>query len=116
MNTLNEEQQLLKLRVIELSFIRQGKPDADLIQLGISKLDPLYPSKSQAMNRELCQILLYLGAPDAIAKTLALLEKAPTQEEEILYAFRLRTITNGWTIAQRENYFEWFDKNLDNLP
>jgi len=111
MNTLNEEQELLKLRVIELSFIRQGRPDADLVELGISKLDPLYPAKSEFVNRELCQILLYLEAPEAIEKTLALLEKAPTQEEQIYYVYRLRTITNDWTLDQRQQYFEWFNQD-----
>ncbi len=108
LNTLTEEQTLLKLRVIELSFIRQGRPDADLAQLGISKLDPLYPAKTFEVNRELSQILLYLEAPNAITKTLDLLKKAPTQEEQIYYVLRLRTITNGWTLDQRKQYFTWF--------
>ena len=108
---LSEEQQLLKLRVIEVSFIRQGRPDPDLVQLGIDKLDPRYPALNEEVNRELCQILLYLQAPDAVEKTLALLDKAPTQEEQLTYILRLRTITNGWTLEQREHYLAWFDKS-----
>jgi putative heme-binding domain-containing protein len=112
---LNEEQQLLKLRVIELSFSRQGRPEPDLAQLAIEKLDAHYPSASEPMNRELCQLLLYLQAPDAITKTLALLDKAPTQEEQICYILHLRTITNGWTVEQRQQYLSWFNKNRDNI-
>lgn len=114
-DTLNEEQELLKLRVIEVSFIRQGRPLKDLQQLAIDKLSPHYPAKSERLNREYCQLLLYLGAPDAISKTLSLLEKAPTQEEQIYYILRLRTITNGWTLDERKQYFTWFDKDRAKL-
>ncbi len=106
--TLNEEQQLEKLRIIELSFIRQGRPDADLAQLAREKLDAIYPSSSQRMNRELVQLLVYLNAPDVIAKTLDLLAKAPTQEEQVLYVFHLRNVKSGWTPEQRHRYFAWF--------
>ena len=115
LSSLNEEQQLLKLRVIELSFSRQGRPDPDVAQLAIEKLDAHYPAASEPMNRELCQLLLYLGAPDAITKTLALLDKARTQEEQTCYVLHLRTITNGWTLEQRQHYLSWFDKNRDGI-
>lgn len=115
LSSLNEEQQLLKLRVIELSFIRQGRPDPDLAKLAIEKLDAHYPAAGEAMNRELCQLLLYLQAPDAITKTLALLDKAKTQEEQTTYILHLRTISNGWTLEQRKHYLSWFSKSHDNL-
>jgi len=114
-DTLTEEQELLKLRVIEVSFARQGKPLQELQQLAIEKLSPHYPARSEVLNREYCQLLLYLGAPDAISKTLSLLDKAPTQEEQIYYILRLRTITNGWTMDQRKQYFTWFDKDRSKL-
>jgi len=112
---LSQEQELLKLRVLEVSFSRQGPPADDLAQLAVSKLDPLYPAASYELNRELCQLLLYLQAPDAVAKTMALLDKAPTQEEQTYYVMRLRNITNGWTMDLRKDYFGWFDKNRDHI-
>jgi putative heme-binding domain-containing protein len=112
---LSQEQELLKLRVIEISFRRQGPPAADLAQLAIEKLDPLYPAASEEVNRELCQLLLYLQAPDAVAKTVALLDKAPTQEEQTYYVMRLRNITNGWTLDLRKDYLGWFNKNRDRI-
>lgn len=108
LDSLSLEQKLDKLRVIQLSFIRQGKPDADLAQLAIEKLNRQYPSEDEWLNRELSQLLIYLEAPDVVAKTLALLDRAPTQEEQAHYAFHLRTLTTGWTLAQRRHYFEWF--------
>jgi putative heme-binding domain-containing protein len=115
MSGLSQEQKLIKLRVLMLSFTRQGRPDEDLAQLVMGKLDPLYPSASYEMNRELCDLLLYLQAPDAVAKTVALLDKAPTQEEQTYYVMRLRNITNGWTMDLRKDYLGWFDKNRDHI-
>jgi putative heme-binding domain-containing protein len=112
---LSQDQELLKLRVIEVSFARQGPPAADLAELAISKLDPLYPAASEDLNRELCQLLLYLQAPDAVAKTVALLDKTPTLEEQSYYVMRLRNITNGWTLDLRKDYLGWFNKNRENI-
>jgi putative heme-binding domain-containing protein len=111
MDNLTEAQQLEKLRVIELSFTRQGKPAPELAKLAIEKLDRLYPAKSEKLNRELCQLLLYLDAPNAVSKTVSLLNAAKTQEEQIYYVYRLRTVTNGWTMEDRTNYFAWFNKS-----
>jgi putative heme-binding domain-containing protein len=115
LDNLSEEQELLKLRVIEVSFSRQGRPSKEFEKLAIDKLSPHYPARNEYLNREYSQLLLYLGAPDAITKTLALLEKAPTQEEQIYYILRLRTITNGWTLDQRKQYFTWFTKDRSKL-
>jgi putative heme-binding domain-containing protein len=46
-----------------------------------------------------------------VTKTLALLDKAPTQEEQIFYIFHLRKLTNGWTMDQRAHYFSWFNSH-----
>ncbi|WP_040549828.1 c-type cytochrome [Pedosphaera parvula] len=113
---LSESQKLEKLRVIELSFIRQGKPDQQIAKMAIEKLDRQYPAKSQALNRELCQLLVYLQAPDVVAKTLALLDAATTQEEQIYYIFQLRALKTGWTMEQREHYFSWFNREHEGEP
>ena len=111
LDKLDEEQQLNKLRVIELSFIRQCKPAPDLAKMAIAKLDSHYPAKSERLNRELCELLIYLQAPDVVAKTLALLDAAPTQEEQIHYILHLRKVKTGWTIEQRKHYFSWFNRD-----
>jgi putative heme-binding domain-containing protein len=108
MDSLSVTQKLEKLRIVELSFIRQGKPDPDLAQMGIEKLDRVYPSDNELLNRELSQLLIYLEAPDAVTKTLTLLDRAQTQEEQVHYAFHLRNLKTGWTLDQRKHYFEWF--------
>ena len=104
----DEAQQLELLRVIEVAISRQGKPAAEIAAPIIAQLSPFYPAKSVSLNRELCQILLALDAPDTIARTIKLLAAAPTQEEQLNYVVALRTITNGSTPEQRRQYFAWW--------
>ena len=106
--SLSESQKLEKLRAIELSFIRQGKPDPEIARMAMEKLDQYYPASTVPLNRELCQLLVYLEAPEVAAKTLALLDQAKTQGEQITYIFALRTLKSGWTMDQRRKYFSWF--------
>ena len=105
LESLSEELQLAKLRVIEVSIARQGKPESDLQKLVVEKLDPRYPAKSWPLNRELSQVLIALEAPKVVGKTLSLLKEARTQEEQMHYAFALRNLKNGWTLEQRREYF-----------
>src|SRR6266567_4154357 len=107
-DSLSLTQKLAKLRVIELSFSRQGRPDPDLAKLAIQKHDPLYPADNELINRELSQLLIFLEAPQVVAKTLALLDQAKTQEEQAHYIFHLRNLQTGWTLEQRKHYFQWF--------
>jgi hypothetical protein len=50
----------------------------------------LYPSDSDRLNRELCQLLVYLEAPGVVGRTLGLLARAPSQEEQLVYVLNLR--------------------------
>ena len=112
LDSLDDELKLIKLRVIEVALARQGRPNSDLVQMGIEKLGRQYPAKSFPLNRELCELLVYLGAPDVVEKTLALMDKSEEPAEQIWYALCLREATN-WTPAQREHYFSWFSKMQD---
>ncbi|MEO6035921.1 MAG: c-type cytochrome, partial [Verrucomicrobiota bacterium] len=114
LDSLTEDQKLEKLRLIELSFIRQGKPAPEIASVAIEKLNAQYPAKTEAMNRELCQLLIYLEAPGVVEKTFTLMDKAPTQEEKIHYIFHLRNLKTGWTLEQRQKYFAWFNESHDN--
>ena len=112
----DEQRQLEKIRVIQVSIARQGKPQSELATQVATELDPLYPSKSQNLNRELCQVLLALEAPSAIADTMKLLKEAKTQEEQLVYVHALRTINKGWTPELRREYFSWWTKDLKTQP
>lgn len=96
------------LRAYGLVFTRWGSPNESVRQTALAALDPYYPAEDVRLNRELCQVLIYLKAPDVIARTLHLLATAATQEEEIHYIFCLRVLDQDWTIEQRRAYFQWF--------
>lgn len=110
--SLDEELKLIKLRVIEVAFARQGRPNTDLVKMGAEKLGRQYPAASFPLNRELCSLLVYLDAPDVVEKTLKLMDESQEPAEQIWYALCLREATT-WTPAQREHYFTWFSKMQD---
>lgn len=109
-SSLTEQQLLDKLRVVAVSLARQGVPAAATAQSLLSDLDTLYPHASEAVNRELSQILLALNAPQAVDRTIALLQKATTQEEQIAYVMALRNVKTGWTVATRKVYLTWWNQ------
>jgi len=107
---LSQSQRIDLVRTYQIAFIRLGESD-DATRLRVGKhRDAFFPSKDRDTNVELCKLLSYLETPGVLTKALDLLAKAPTQEEQIDYAFALRTVKTGWTPMQREEYFNWFHK------
>ena len=109
MDSLNEPLKLQKLRVIQVSFARQGRPSDDLVKVAVDKLGRQYPAESFALNRELSQLLVWLDAPDVVGKTLALMRAARDPAEQVWYAYVLGE-AKQWTPEQRQAYFSWFNK------
>ncbi|MEZ6125056.1 MAG: family 16 glycoside hydrolase [Planctomycetaceae bacterium] len=107
---LNEEQKLLVLRVLTLTFVRVSPPDLEERARLLEHLESLLPQESQPLNSEIAQLMVYLQAPYAAAKLVPMLEAAPTQEEQIDYARTLRHQTVGWTPDLQERYFKWFTR------
>ncbi|HTI72464.1 MAG TPA: c-type cytochrome [Candidatus Limnocylindria bacterium] len=105
--SLDEENQLLKLRVIEVAFSRFGIPE-EIRAMAIERLDRIYPANSWALNRELSQLLVALDAPDAVTKTLALRDASTIQEEQVHYQAVLRAAKAGWSTEDRKRYYAWF--------
>lgn len=132
--TLSEAQQLDLLRTWSLVFIRLGAPDDAMAAELSAKLDPFYPAASRELNRELCNLLVFLKSPTVIAKTIAMLqgpdEQTPQEMAALLarnpgyggsikamlanqpdtqkvhYLLALRNLKTGWTIDQRKAYFD----------
>ncbi len=135
--SLDTDQQLALVRAYALMFIRTGPPKkGEKINL------PAYPTGDDALNRELCELLAYLGRGDIIAATLDLMEEAentiaadltPKQilerseqygptiaamhenrptEQGLALAFSLSNLEKGWTPEQRNRYFKWFYRAL----
>jgi putative heme-binding domain-containing protein len=134
---LSETNQLDLLRAYALGLMRLGgEPDKDTAAKLAKKFDPFYPAKTDALNRELSAMLIYLKSPTVIAKTLALMQ-APSKpisqdqmaellarnrgygepiarmlangadQEKFYYAFVLRNVKEGWTLDQRKVYYNW---------
>jgi putative heme-binding domain-containing protein len=98
------------LRAYQLALLRMGPPEGQWAERVSRRLDGFYVAESREVNAELCKLVCYLHIPGSVAKSLALLANAPTQEEQIEYALSLRIVRTGWTLAEREEYFRWFHK------
>jgi putative heme-binding domain-containing protein len=68
-----DRQQLDALRAYALVFIRLGAPDSEVAARLAVKFDSYYPSHADLLNRELCEMLVFLKSPTVAAKTIALL-------------------------------------------
>ncbi|HAV34354.1 MAG TPA: heme-binding protein [Planctomycetaceae bacterium] len=106
---LSEQLLLEKLRVIQVSIARHGTPTGDAAAQVLKDINPLYPANSEALNRELSQILIAMNAPHVVPRTIALLQAAETQEEQITYIVQLRNQKTGWNNELRRDYLEWWN-------
>ena len=79
---LAADQQMDLLRAFELVFYRMGKPDGAVKDQVVAYLNPQYPAKTNALNRSLSKVLVYIEAPGATEKTLALLAQAKDDPAE----------------------------------
>ena len=136
---MDEAQKLELLRVLGLCIIRMGQPDEATAQEIVTALSPYYPAASDALNRELVALLVMLGDPGVVAKTVPLLSQEATaaedmvlsdellrrsgygkafattqesnpQRQQIWYAYALKNVESGWTPKLRQEFFEWFAK------
>ncbi len=110
MSKLDPASQLTLQRTIQIVLNRFGRPDDSIVEKLTVAIDPLFPSDSADLNWLLCETLAYLQSPTVAAKTMALIEAAPTQEEQVQYARSIRLLKTGWTAELQTAYFEWFLK------
>jgi putative heme-binding domain-containing protein len=96
------------IRDYMLAFTRLGEPDAATKAGLIAKLNPLFPTNDTGLNRDLAEVLVFLGDAGIVAKAAPLVNDSPTQEEQIDYARILRFAKTGWTKELRADYFRWF--------
>jgi len=104
------EDRAVLLRAYMLAFARMGEPEAGVKAALVERLAPLFPLADAGLNRDLTEILVYLGDPKVVAKAVPLVNAAPTQEEQIDYARILGFAKAGWNRALREEYFRWFPR------
>jgi putative heme-binding domain-containing protein len=107
---LAPQQRTDMMRVYAVLFNRTGKPEEAARQKLVARFDPYFPSNSRELNAMLCELLVYLEAPDIAAKGVKMIREAPTQEEQMEYAKSLRVLKTGWTMPLRKEYFTWYLK------
>ena len=92
---LTETQQIDMVRAFELLIARMGMPDAEANAQVSAYLNPQYPAKSNELNRELSKVLVHIGAPQSVEKTMALLAGA---KDDSAYQ---NTLTNSSDLIMR---------------
>lgn len=130
------------LRTASLALIRLGNGEqaikTDAAQAMATAIAPAYPTGNRDIDRELCQLLVYLNEPTVVGKTVRLMNEEPYREDidmgelltrnggygrairnmienqpdrnQVWYAFCLRVAKAGWTAQSRADYFRWFAK------
>ncbi len=122
------------LRAYHLVFTRMGEPDKDTAAKLVAKFDQMFPTKSDNVNRELAQLLVYLKSPTIVEKvcselkkpskpltvegldevilrnrgyggTVANLIKNAADQQKLSYIFTLRNATVGWNMDHWKAYF-----------
>lgn len=112
-NAASEGERVELLRLYELAFLRLSAPGPEERTRTLEALDGHYPSGADDVDRELAQVLVFLGAPRVVPRSLERIRGAKTQEEATHYIFALRTLREGWTPDDRREYFSWFGKYSD---
>ena len=128
-----EKEPLTLLRAYHLVFSRCGEPDEKTRQLALQHLSAHYPADSAAINHELCELMVYLRAPNAMSVTLDLLDAAETTEDlsQYLcfsrYLFESEKYTDDELLSYNRRYLQglrrmenfsggrWFDRTVTNL-
>lgn len=134
---LPESQQLGALRAIALVFTQLNPPTPEQRTRLLAKLEPLMPSEFANVNVELVRVLTYLQSAKVAAKAMELITHRgapefpdwsalasrnrgygggvqqmldnPPPSREILYAFMLRSLRQGWTMDLRREYFQFLN-------
>jgi putative heme-binding domain-containing protein len=100
--------QAVILRAYHLAFARFAESAAE-VKAGVAgRLRALVPLADGGLNRDLTELLVYLGDESVVGAVVHLVQEAPTQEEQIDYARILGFAREGWSDEMRERYFRWF--------
>lgn len=100
-----DERLLDALRVLGLLCIRLGPPDEAQAHRIERRLLALFPHANENANRELVNLLVYLGDARIVEPALARAEASKAQADRIAYLWALRNLKSGWTLDQRARFF-----------
>ena len=107
-DSLSKQQRLSLLRVYGLMMIRSSGAEAKAAAEAARSLDAHFPSQDEQLNRELSKCLIAASSESIVPKTLQRLLESQTQESQVAYAWFLASAKTGWTIEDRQKFFQWF--------
>ncbi len=107
--SLSSSQQIDLLRAYGLVAIRLGKITGEDRQTVLEQLADKFPTGDNEVDRELAQMLVYLGSAESVGKIVAEMRNSPSQENQIHYAMTLRDAKQGWNRDLHRQYFQWFN-------
>ncbi|TAJ24373.1 MAG: DUF1080 domain-containing protein [Planctomycetota bacterium] len=100
-----------RLRVLQLAWVRLGPvPDASRDAL-MSNLLTAVARPEYDVNRQALELLCVARHPQAVDFGVVLVERAPTQEEQIAYAQALAETDVGWNTETRARMARWIRKS-----
>lgn len=105
---LSPQQRIDLLRAYGLVAIRLGGLSESRSQSISQQLAGKFPTGDHAVDRELAQMLVYVGAEEAVAAIVEEMANSPSQENQIHYAMVLRGASDGWNEDLHRQYFQWF--------
>lgn len=112
---LNTDHLLDYLRLLQLGLIRDPRDRAGgQTAYDIGKhLLLQFPHSDLRVNRELLILLSFLEIRGITTKGLAYLEQNLSQEDQIHIVYCLRTVSTGWSAAERLRLLDWFQRAWD---
>ena len=108
---LSRAQRFDLLRAYSLLFIRMGKPAPAQRQRLIARLQPFFPADDPFLDRELSQLLVYLGDEGATAACLDLLEQYAADTVAVN-----PNLLSGDVTDRSEQYGPTIQGILDSMP
>jgi len=107
--SLSDQQRVNLLRAYGLVAIRLSEIKPAQAGPILAQIDAAFPSGNHVLDRELSQLLVYLKAPNVVARVVQQMIDSPSQENQIHYAMTLRDARKGWTPELHRQYFTWFN-------
>lgn len=99
------------LRSIEVNLFRHGAPNQEISTQLADYLNPYYPSENNSLDRLLAKVLVYLEAPEAIEKSVKLLQSATDDPE-----YQKSLISSSDLIFRNPEYGLDLAGMLNNVP
>lgn len=98
------------LRIVQLSILRQGMPDAAAQQKLRDQIAAIDAEMSFSVAWLAGELLVKLESERAIPWLLNALKTAATQEEQVQHAKTLARVSDGWTAESAADVVAWLDQ------